>query len=567
MEKQWWHDKIAYQIWPKSFCDSNGDGIGDIGGIISKLGYLKKLGIDIIWLSPVYKSPCVDQGYDISDYYAIGEQFGTMEQFDTLLSEAKKLGIYVVMDLVVNHCSSEHIWFRKALADPHGPYAGYFYFRKGKKDGVPPCNYRSYFGGSTWEPVPGTDMYYLHFFAKEQPDLNWENPELRNEIYKMINWWLDKGIAGFRIDAIINIKKDLSFPDYPADGPDGLANCREMVRHTAGIGDFLSEMRDKTFKVHNAFTIGEVFNVPRERMADFIGNNGYFSTMFDFTAHLLSLNGKHGWYDATPVSFTDWRRAVMDRQTEVQEYGFMANIIENHDEPRGASMWLPEWAQNTAGIQMLAVQYMLLRGIPFIYQGQELGMMNCPRKDINEYDDISTKNEYEKALKAGVSKKDALAACLRFSRDNARTPVPWTDGKNAGFSTGRPWMKLNPSYAERNAAEEEKDADSVLNFYRRLIGLRKNPAYSEVLTWGLFKPVYTEYDWMFAYYRYTEKANILVICNFGKETEHPVLPCGLWKVLLSNNAVHDIHSATQGSVICSDILLPSCGAVVLEKAD
>ena len=299
MERKWWHDKVAYQIYPKSFLDTNGDGIGDLRGIISKLDYLKELGVDIIWLSPIYKSPFVDQGYDISDYYAIAEEFGTMEEFDELLAEAKKRDMYLIMDLVVNHCSDKHEWFQKALADPDGPHADYFYFRKGK-NGNPPSNYRSYFGGNCWEPVPGSDKYYFHMFAKEQPDLNWENPKLREEIYRMINWWLDKGLAGFRIDAIINIKKDLAFPDMEPDGDDGLASCWRMVENVEGVDALLEDLKNHTFAKKDAFTVGEVFNIGVEDLPDFIGENGHFSTIFDFSAHMLS-DGKHGWYDAPPV--------------------------------------------------------------------------------------------------------------------------------------------------------------------------------------------------------------------------------------------------------------------------
>ena len=296
MEKKWWHDKVAYQIYPKSFLDTNGDGIGDLRGIISKLDYLKKLGIDIIWLSPIYKSPFVDQGYDIADYYAIAEEFGTMEEFDELLAEAKKRDMHIIMDLVINHCSDKHEWFQKALADPDGAFADYFYFRKGK-NGNPPSNYRSYFGGSCWEPVPGTDLYYLHMFAKEQPDLNWENPVVRKKLYEMVNWWLEKGLAGFRIDAIINIKKDLTFSDLDPDGPDGLANCWRMVENVDGVGSFLEDLKKHTFQKYDAFTVGEVFNMKEGELADFIGENGHFSTIFDFSAHILS-EGEHGWYDA-----------------------------------------------------------------------------------------------------------------------------------------------------------------------------------------------------------------------------------------------------------------------------
>ena len=296
MEKKWWHDKVAYQIYPKSFMDTNGDGIGDLRGIISKLDYLKKLGIDIIWLSPIYKSPFVDQGYDIADYYAIAEEFGTMEEFDELLAEAKKRDMHIIMDLVINHCSDKHEWFQKALADPDGAFADYFYFRKGK-NGNPPSNYRSYFGGSCWEKVPGTDKYYFHMFAKEQPDLNWENPKLRQELYKMINWWLEKGLSGFRIDAIINIKKDLNFPDFAPDGKDGLASCWKMVESVDGVGELLEDLKKSTFEKYDAFTVGEVFNMKPDELPEFIGETGHFSTIFDFSAHTLT-DGEHGWYDA-----------------------------------------------------------------------------------------------------------------------------------------------------------------------------------------------------------------------------------------------------------------------------
>ena len=287
MGKKWWHDKVAYQIYPKSFLDTNGDGIGDLRGIISKLDYLKKLGIDIIWLSPIYKSPFVDQGYDIADYYAIAEEFGTMEEFDELLAEAKKRDMHIIMDLVINHCSDKHEWFQKALADPDGAFADYFYFRKGK-NGNPPSNYRSYFGGSCWEKVPGTDKYYFHMFAKEQPDLNWENPKLRQELYKMINWWLEKGLSGFRIDAIINIKKDLNFPDFAPDGKDGLASCWKMVESVDGVGELLEDLKKSTFEKYDAFTVGEVFNMKPDELPEFIGETGHFSTIFDFSAHTLT---------------------------------------------------------------------------------------------------------------------------------------------------------------------------------------------------------------------------------------------------------------------------------------
>lgn len=532
MQKKWWHDKVAYQIYPKSFCDTNGDGIGDLRGIISKLDYLKELGVDIIWLSPIYKSPFVDQGYDISDYYAIAEEFGTMEEFDELLAEAKKRDMYLIMDLVVNHCSDKHEWFQKALADPDGPYADYFYFRKGK-NGNPPSNYRSYFGGNCWEPVPGSDKYYFHMFAKEQPDLNWENPKLREEIYRMINWWLDKGLAGFRIDAIINIKKDLAFPDMEPDGDDGLASCWRMVENVEGVDALLEDLKNHTFAKKDAFTVGEVFNIGVEDLPDFIGENGHFSTIFDFSAHMLS-DGKHGWYDAPPISFDAWKKAITDSQMRVQNVGFEANIIENHDEPRGVSRFLPDYAQNADGAKMLGTVSVLLRGIPFIYQGQEIGMQNARWNSVDEFDDISTKDQYRMAREAGLSDAEALAVCSAMSRDNARTPMQWKDAPQAGFTSGTPWLKVNDNYPVINVEKEEGQLDSVLHYYRKLIALRKSGEYRELFTYGKFEPAYENADHVMAYYRILQGRRVLVAANFGTDTIERDWEVPAKKVLLSN---------------------------------
>ena len=532
MQKKWWHDKVAYQIYPKSFCDTNGDGIGDLRGIISKLDYLKELGVDIIWLSPIYKSPFVDQGYDISDYYAIAEEFGTMEEFDELLAEAKKRDMYLIMDLVVNHCSDKHEWFQKALADPDGPYADYFYFRKGK-NGNPPSNYRSYFGGNCWEPVPGSDKYYFHMFAKEQPDLNWENPKLREEIYRMINWWLDKGLAGFRIDAIINIKKDLAFPDMEPDGDDGLASCWRMVENVEGVDALLEDLKNHTFAQKDAFTVGEVFNIGVEDLPDFIGENGHFSTIFDFSAHMLS-DGEHGWYDAPPISFDAWKKAITDSQMRVQNVGFEANIIENHDEPRGVSRFLPDYAQNADGAKMLGTVSVLLRGIPFIYQGQEIGMQNARFNSVDEFDDISTKDQYRMAREAGLSDAEALAVCSVMSRDNARTPMQWKDAPQAGFTSGTPWLKVNDNYPVINVEKEEGQPDSVLHYYRKLIALRKSGEYRELFTYGKFEPAYENADHVMAYYRILRGRRVLVAANFGTDTIELDWEVPAKKVLLSN---------------------------------
>ena len=556
MGKKWWHDKVAYQIYPKSFLDTNGDGIGDLRGIISKLDYLKKLGIDIIWLSPIYKSPFVDQGYDIADYYAIAEEFGTMEEFDELLAEAKKRDMHIIMDLVINHCSDKHEWFQKALADPDGAFADYFYFRKGK-NGNPPSNYRSYFGGSCWEKVPGTDKYYFHMFAKEQPDLNWENPKLRQELYKMINWWLEKGLSGFRIDAIINIKKDLNFPDFAPDGKDGLASCWKMVESVDGVGELLEDLKKSTFEKYDAFTVGEVFNMKLDELPEFIGETGHFSTIFDFSAHTLT-DGEHGWYDAPKLEFSKWRAAIIQAQLETQKYGFKANIIENHDEPRGASRFLPSYAQTPDGIKMLGTISLLLRGIPFIYQGQEIGMRNAKWNSMEEFDDISTKDQYHTAREAGLSDQEALEVCSRMSRDNARTPMQWTSGENGGFTRGTPWLKVNPLFKDVNVEAQEQDPDSVLNYYRKLVALRKSDELKEVFTYGEFLPEYENVDGVMAFYRKDESKCILVAANFGKDAATIKLKSGIKKVWLSNweEEMVDFEADT--------LNLRSCEVVVLE---
>ncbi len=533
MEKKWWQDKVAYQIYPKSFCDSNGDGIGDLRGIISRLDYLKELGVDIIWLSPIYQSPLVDQGYDISDYYSIDPRFGTMEDMDELLAEAKKRDMYIVMDLVVNHCSDQHEWFRRAMEDPDGEYGKYFYIREGK-DGKAPCNWRSYFGGSVWEPVPGHEnKYYLHLFAKEQPDLNWENPKLRKEIYKMINWWLDKGLAGFRIDAIINIKKDLRFQDFETDREDGLSDISLMLQQARGVGEFLHEMKQETFAKYGAFTVGEVCNEKPEELPEFIGEDGHFSTMFDFNEAAFGASDK-GWYDRQIITAEDYKRCCFEAQRKVSNIGFLSNIIENHDEPRGVSHYLPAGEVTEDSKKMLGGLNFMLRGLPFIYQGQELGMENCAFEDISEINDISTLDQYQVALDAGLSEKEAFEAVREMTRDNARTPFPWSDEENAGFTSGTPWLKINPDYVRINAREQMGREDSVFHFYQKLIALRKSAEYGETVVYGACEPVLEEQKNIMAYYRKGSGHTLLVMGNYQKEGQSVRLPKAVKKVLLNN---------------------------------
>ena len=530
-KKKWWQDKVAYQIYPKSFYDTNGDGIGDLPGIIEKLDYLKELGVDIVWLSPCYRSPLADQGYDISDYYDIDPRFGTMEDMDRLIAEAKKRDMYIVMDLVVNHCSDEHEWFKKACKDPDGKYGRFFYLRD-KEDGKLPTNWRSYFGGSVWEDLPGTNKQYLHVFHKKQPDLNWENPELREEVYKNINWWLDKGLGGFRIDAIINIKKALPMHDYEPDREDGLCSINKMLEEASGIGEFLGEMRDRTFKPHDAFSVGEVFNAKDEELPDFIGNNGYFSSMFDFNETIFGGSEK-GWYDCKEITPDDYKRCCFETQAKMGDFGFVSNIIENHDEPRGVSHYIPEGDCCDTSKKMLAALNFMLRGLPFIYQGQELGMENIPFKSIDEVDDISTLDEYKVALDAGLTPEAALKAVARRSRDNARTPMQWTGEENAGFTAGTPWLRVNSNYTAINVEKETIDPNSVLNFYKKLIALRKDPEYKETVVYGALEPFMEDRHNLMAYYRKGDKT-LLVFGNYQWEEQEITLPSECKKVLINN---------------------------------
>ena len=531
MKKKWWQDKVAYQIYPKSFYDTNGDGIGDLPGIIEKLDYLKELGVDIVWLSPCYRSPLADQGYDISDYYDIDPRFGTMEDMDRLIAEAKKRDMYIVMDLVVNHCSDEHEWFKKACKDPDGKYGRFFYLRD-KEDGKLPTNWRSYFGGPVWEDLPGTNKQYLHVFHKKQPDLNWENPELREEVYKNINWWLDKGLGGFRIDAIINIKKALPMHDYEPDREDGLCSINKMLEEAAGIGEFLGEMRDRTFKPHDAFSVGEVFNAKDEELPDFIGDNGYFSSMFDFNETIFGGSEK-GWYDCKEITPDDYKRCCFETQAKMRDFGFVSNIIENHDEPRGVSHYIPEGDCCDTSKKMLAALNFMLRGLPFIYQGQELGMENIPFKSIDEVDDISTLDEYKVALDAGLTPEAALKAVARRSRDNARTPMQWTGEENAGFTAGTPWLRVNSNYTAINVEKETIDPNSVLNFYKKLIALRKDPEYKETVVYGALEPFMEDRHNLMAYYRKGDKT-LLVVGNYQWDEQEITLPSECKKVLINN---------------------------------
>ena len=529
MEKDWWKGKVAYQIYPKSFKDSNGDGVGDLKGITEKLDYLQDLGIDILWLSPVYKSPFIDQGYDISDYYAIDPLFGTMEDMEELIAEGKKRGISIIMDLVVNHCSSHHEWFQKALADPDGPYADYFYFIESDKE---PNNWESYFGGSVWEPVPGTNKYYLHSFHKDQPDLNWQNPVLREEIYKMINWWLDKGIAGFRIDAIINIKKDLEWRSLPSDRDNGLVPVPESLVNAQPIEPFLRELKERTFAKYNAFTVGEVFNETDEELHFFIGKDGVFSSIFDFKQTMLGQEGK-GWFDHALPTADELKESIFQAHERADSIGVLSTIIENHDEPRGVSHYIAEGPVNDTSKKALGTIQVLRKGIPFIYQGQEIGMENQVFESVEDFDDIATINGYHVAKEAGLSEEEALVAIANYSRDNARTPMQWSAEPGLGFSDGTAWLiSPKPDYSI-NVEDQEKDPNSILNYYRKLTALYRHPLYGNTIRFGDMIPAYRDCDNIIAFERRGDK-RLLVISNFQNRQATLELPAPIKTVVLNN---------------------------------
>ena len=523
LDKKWWKKEVGYQIYPRSFYDSNNDGIGDLNGITEKLDYLKNLGITLIWVCPIFKSPMDDNGYDISDYYDVNPEFGTKEDLEKLIAEAEKRGIKVILDLVINHTSDEHEWFLEALKNPESKYRNYYIFKRGE-NGLPPTNWRSHFGGSAWEKVEGeadengNEMYYLHLFTKKQPDLNWENPEVRKELYKMVNYWLEKGIAGFRVDAINSIKKDARYLDLPVDGADGMAYNVEYTLNQPGIEEFLSELAKETFKKYNAMTVAETPMLEYERYNDFIGDDGFFTMIFDFSYADLDMTKGGFYYSLRDIPTIELRDAIFESQLTQQKYGWGAPFLENHDLPRSLNKFFGEKANET-NAKLLANVFFFLRGTPFIYQGQEIGMDNFVRNDISEFDDIASKDQYQRALGEGFSSEEALYFVNKRSRDNSRTPMQWDNSKNAGFSkdeNSKSWIKLTGSQATTNVADQINDKDSIFSHYKKMIDLRQNGKYSDCLTFGDFISVPLENEKIIAYVRKYGNQKVLCISNFSE---------------------------------------------------
>ena len=523
LDKKWWQKEVGYQIYPRSFYDSNNDGIGDLNGITAKLDYLKELGITLIWVCPIFKSPMDDNGYDISDYYDVNPEFGTKEDLERLIKEAEKRGIKIILDLVINHTSDEHEWFLEALKNPESKYRNYYIFKRGK-NGLPPTNWRSHFGGSAWEKVEGeadkngNEMYYLHLFTKKQPDLNWENPEVREELYKMVNYWLEKGIAGFRVDAINSIKKDENYLNLPVDGADGLAYNVKYTLNQPGIEEFLSKLAKETFKKYNCMTVAETPMLEYERYNDFIGEDGFFSMIFDFSYADLDMTKGGFYYSLRDIPTIELRNAIFESQLTQQKYGWGAPFLENHDLPRSLNKFFGEKANET-NAKLLGNVFFFLRGTPFIYQGQEIGMDNFVRKDISEFDDIASKDQYQRALGEKFSTEEALYFVNKRSRDNSRTPMQWDNSKNAGFSENeniKSWIKLTGSQAVTNVKNQLNDEKSIFAHYKKMIDLRQNGKYSDCLIYGEFIPVPLENEKIIAYVRKYGNQKLLCISNFSE---------------------------------------------------
>lgn len=510
MEKAWWKESVVYQIYPRSFKDSNGDGIGDLNGITEKLDYLKELGIDVIWLSPVYQSPNDDNGYDISDYRKIMTEFGTMEDFDRMLAAAHDRGIKIVMDLVVNHTSDEHPWFVESRKSKDNPYRDYYIWRPAK-DGKEPNNWGSCFSGSAWKYDPETEMYFLHLFSKKQPDLNWDNPKVRDEVYDMMNWWLDKGVDGFRMDVISLISKDPDFPDGKP-GINGYASFNEPA-NGPHVHEYLQEMRRRVLDGRDTLTVGECSGVTLEEAKKYARNDGReLNMVFQFEHMDVDADGSNKWSDRK-MDLRDLKEIMTKWEKGLEDTAWNSLFWENHDQPRSVSRFGNddrEYREKSA--KMLATCLHMMQGTPYVYQGEELGMTNVPFRDISDFRDLDSINAYHELVGQGVFTEEEMMRYLRYkSRDNARTPFQWDDSENAGFTTGTPWIMVNPNYTEINAAEQMGRADSVFNYYKELIRLRKT---NDVIVYGTYELLLPDDKELYVYERRLGEKKLLVICNF-----------------------------------------------------
>lgn len=523
MNKKWWKESVVYQIYPRSFMDSNGDGIGDINGITSKLDYLKELGINVIWLSPVYQSPNDDNGYDISDYQAIMEEFGTMEDFDRMLQAAHERGIKIMMDLVVNHTSDEHTWFVESRKSKENPYRDYYIWREGK-NGEAPNNWGSCFGGSAWEYDQATDMYFLHLFSKKQPDLNWDNEKVRKEVFDMMTWWLSKGVDGFRMDVISMISKVPELPDGTKGEGALYGDFGPSVINGPHVHEYLQEMRNRVLSEFDTITVGETSGVTVEEAVKYAADDeSELNMVFQFEQNDLD-NGEHSKWNLKKIYLPDLKEILAKWQTRLEGKAWNSLYWNNHDQPRIVSRLGNDREYREVSAKMLATCLHMMKGTPYIYQGEELGMTNVPFASLEEFRDIESINAYHEYTENGIiGEEDMLKFLCYKSRDNARTPMQWDNSANAGFSEARPWIKVNPNYTEINAQEQLNRDDSVFHYYQKLIALRKQ---KEIIVYGNFELLLPEDEDIFMYTRALEKEKLLVICNFSKKERVVKLPDG-----------------------------------------
>lgn len=534
MEKRWWKESVVYQIYPRSFCDSNGDGIGDLNGITGKLDYLKELGIDVIWLSPVYKSPNDDNGYDISDYQAIMDEFGTMEDFDRMLATAHEKGIKIMMDLVVNHTSDEHKWFIESRKSTDNPYRDYYIWRPAKEDGSLPNNWGSCFSGPAWEYDKTTDMYFLHLFSKKQPDLNWDNPAVRQDVFDMMNWWLKKGVDGFRMDVISLISKEPGLPDKEP-GINGYATFN-VSANGPHVHEYLQEMRQKALNNADTITVGECSGVTLEEAKKYArSDEKELNMVFQFEHMDVDSDEKAGKWTTRKMDLRDLKKILTRWQKGLQDIAWNSLYWENHDQPRSVSRFgndSDEYREISA--KMLATCIHMMQGTPYVYQGEELGMTNCPFNTLDNFRDLESINAFHELTEQGkMTKEDMMAAIGYKGRDNARTPMQWDDSAYAGFSTANPWIMVNPNYTKINAKDQINREDSVFKYYQKLIKLRHE---SELIVYGTYDLILDDDKDIYAYIRTLGDEKLIVYCNFSENTREVELPEEFTngKVLISN---------------------------------
>ena len=537
MKRNWWKEAVAYQVYPRSFNDSNGDGIGDLPGLIEKLDYLENLGIDVIWLSPMYPSPNDDNGYDISDYKGIMSEFGTMNDFDQLLSSIHQRGMKLILDLVVNHTSDEHPWFIESKSSKASAKRDWYIWADPKPDGSEPNNWESIFNGSTWEFDESTKQYYFHLFSKKQPDLNWENPDVRQAVFEMMNWWFEKGIDGFRVDAITHIKKNFEAGDLPI--PDGkkFAPAFDVDMNQPGIQEWLQEMKDKSLSRYDIMTVGEANGVTPNDAEEWVGEEkGKFNMIFQFEHLGLWSTGD------TKFDVKSYKQVLNRWQKQLENVGWNALFIENHDQPRRVSTWGDDknyWYESATSH---ATAYFLQQGTPFIYQGQEIGMTNYPFESIESFNDVAVKTEYQIVKKEGGDVNQLLDKYKMENRDNARTPMQWNNSINAGFTTGKPWFHVNPNYTEINVKQQLNDKFSILSYYKALIQLKKSDL---IYTYGKFNMVDAENKQVFAYTRTFKNNTVLIVANLTNEVSELNLPFELdissVDIKLHNYHLNDIN--------------------------